>query len=456
MRLRLNSLSVRLSLSAALWAAVAIVAAGLVLTSLYERTAERNFDDRLNGHITNLIGEISQQLPQPVTEIGALGEPAFESTFSGWYWQISSGGRVLLTSRSLAGVTLEIPEDADERDEEGLVRFTATGPNGELIRGLEYLLALPIAAPYDIIVTGNATALQAEAATFRNSVILTLTVFGLALVLSTFVLIRWGLRPLDHLRRALADLRSGKETRLEGDYPTEIQPLVKELNALLESNRQVIERARTQVGNLAHGLKTPLSVITNEVRANKSPLADKVCEQAEIMRQQISHYLDRARIAARSDVIGAVTELQPVVARLARAMNRIYGDRGVTVTADIAEGVRFNGEQQDLEEIIGNLADNACKWAKSAVTITVAEQERGAAGEPTVRIWIDDDGPGLSPEQRSKAAKRGQRLDETKPGSGLGLSIVTDLVDLYGGTFDLGVSPAGGLRAEIVLPAAIA
>jgi signal transduction histidine kinase len=257
------------------------------------------------------------------------------------------------------------------------------------------------------------------------------------------------------VRRGLADLRSGEETRFEGPFPAEIEPLAKELNALLESNREVIERARTQVGNLAHALKTPLSVILNEARASKGPLAQKIAEQAEIMRTQINHYLDRARIAARVNVIGAVTEAEPVLTRLARVMGRIHGERGITVTADIPAEARFKGEQQDLEEIAGNLVDNACKWARSKVSISVKyTPPQGTMAFGQLKILIDDDGPGLTPEQIQEATRRGRRLDETKPGSGLGLSIVTDLVALYQGRLTLSRSPDGGLRAEIDLPAA--
>jgi signal transduction histidine kinase len=450
--MRLNSLSFRLILGATLWTAAAVVAAGIVLTSLYQRTVERTFDESLNDYVNAILARISNQTIDETLQVGTLGEPLFGTIYSGWYWQISRAGEIILTSPSLGFDTITVPENTGPRDDQGLVRFTKTGPAGELIRAIEAEISFNEENTYRIIVAGNATALAAEIATFRTSVILTLGVFGLALILSTFIQIRWGLRPLDRVRRGLADLRSGKASRLGGTYPAEIDPLKHELNALLESNQQVIERARTQVGNLAHALKTPLSVITNEVRANQGPLADKVCEQAELMRQQITHYLDRARIAARSDVIGAITEVEPVIARLARAMNRIYGDKGITVTADVPADSRFKGEQQDLEEIVGNLADNACKWAKSQVSIAAAV-EVGARCKLTIRI--DDDGPGLTPEQRKAATKRGRRLDESKPGSGLGLSIVTDLVGLYGGTFALDNAPKGGLRAEIVLPAVV-
>jgi signal transduction histidine kinase len=273
-------------------------------------------------------------------------------------------------------------------------------------------------------------------------------------VLSTLIQIRWGLRPLDRVRRGLADLRSGKQARFAGDLPAEIEPLVGELNALLESNQEIIDRARTQVGNLAHALKTPLSVVINEARASREPFAVKVAEQGEIMRKQVNHYLDRARIAAQVNVIGAITEVHPAVARLVRAMNRIHGDRGLNITCDGANPARFRGEQQDLEEIVGNLVDNACKWAKSRVTVSTGYVAPAGAAPGRLTVTIDDDGPGLTEAEMEEVTKRGRRLDESKPGSGLGLSIVTDLVGLYRGKFQLSRSALGGLRAEVTLPAA--
>ena len=451
--MRPSPLSLRLILSASIWTTIAIVAAGLILTSLYQRAAERTFDQNLDNYLNAIIGEVTQQWPEPVADVEGLGEPLFGSIYSGWYWQIRREGEIIARSPSLLFSALSLPSDAPDRDEQNLVRFSATGPGDEVIRAIEWADRINDEARFSISVSGNATDLRAEIAAFRTSVILTLAVFGIVLIASTFVQIKWGLRPLEQVRRALASLRSGEQARLAGDYPAEIAPLVKELNALLESNQETIERARTHVGNLAHALKTPLSVITNEVRTNNSPLADKVCEQADLMRRQISHYLDRARIAARSDVIGAVTEVAPVVARMIHAMNRIYSDKGLTIESADIPLVRFKGEQQDLEELVGNLTDNACKWAKSAVIVSVSEAPSRDGEDHQLVIRIDDDGPGLTLEQRAAATKRGQRLDETKPGSGLGLSIVSDLVELYGGSFRFSESPGGGLRAEIVLPA---
>ncbi|MGH8732889.1 MAG: ATP-binding protein, partial [Burkholderiales bacterium] len=233
-------------------------------------------------------------------------------------------------------------------------------------------------------------------------------------------------------------------------------PLARETNALIDANREILARARTHVGNLAHALKTPISVMLNEATSQGSnPLALKVREQTEIMRDQVTRHLERARLAARVAAIGTVTEVRPVVTALARTMEKIYQHRGIAIDVDAPESARFRGEQQDLEEMVGNLVDNACKWAQSRVAVEViSERPDPADARRIVRILVDDDGPGLSPQQREQAARRGRRLDETKPGSGLGLSIVLELTGLYGGGLTLGTAPIGGLRAELVLPGA--
>jgi signal transduction histidine kinase len=277
-----------------------------------------------------------------------------------------------------------------------------------------------------------------------------LAVAGLGLVAATFFQVRFGLSPLRAIRERLAAIRSGEVEKLEGELPLEIKPLQQELNALIHSNREIVERARTHVGNLAHALKTPLSVISNEARTQSDTLSAKVIEQAEIMRSQITHHLDRARVAARSSAIGEVTDVGSVLRALKRTLDRIYEERGLNLELDAAPGLRFQGERQDFEEMVGNLLDNACKWARSNVRAR-AERE-GSAGRFTVTV--DDDGPGLTEVERARIGKRGQRLDETKPGSGLGLSIVADLAHLYKGRFALEPSPQGGLRARLELPAA--
>jgi signal transduction histidine kinase len=455
--MRLNSLAFRLIASASLWSAVALLVAGLIITSLYSQSVQRAFDERLNVYLRTLIGNLATQDPTKLTDPGNLGEVRFEDTYSGWYWQVrrANAGPVMLASASLFNDSLDSSLATDVRDVDGVAAGALVGPDDQQLRVLSRTVDFGPTNNYEVLVAGDAGELWQEIVDFRTNVGLTLAAFGIGLIIATAIQIRWGLRPLDRVRRNLADLRSGKETRFDESLPTEIQPLVHELNALLESNQQIIERARTQVGNLAHALKTPLSVITNEARATKGPLSGKVTEQAELMRLQVQHYLDRARIAARSKTIGAVTEIEPVVGRLVRAMNRIHDERHLRLSSKIPHEARFKGEQQDFEEIIGNLVDNACKWAKTEVSIVVDyERPAEAAAGGRLRLHIDDDGPGLDATQRAEATRRGERLDDTKPGSGLGLSIVTELVALYEGRFVLDNSPAGGLRAEIELPAA--
>ena len=455
--MRPNSLAVRLIVAATLWSAVALLVAGLILTSLYRQSVERSFDERLTVYLRTLIGTLASQTPTKFTDPGNLGEQRFELPYSGWYWQVRRGkdGPVVLASKSLFNDVLDFSTAGSQHKTEDATGGALLGPDNQSLRGLDRTIDFGPGNTYELLVTGNAGDMAEEIAAFTRSTLLTLSVFGLGLIISITAQTRWALRPLDRVRRGLTDLRSGKEARFTGSYPAEIAPLARELNALLESNQQIIERARTQVGNLAHALKTPLSVITNEARSSRGPLASKVTEQAEIMRQQVTSYLDRARIAAHSKVIGAVTEVEPVVGRLVRAMNRIHDDRHLRLISNVPPHSLFRGEQQDLEEIVGNLVDNACKWAKSEVTIGVGYEKPPRDDAPgRLLVNIDDDGPGLAPEERAEATRRGRRLDESKPGSGLGLSIVTDLVALYEGKFSLDRSPAGGLRAVIELPAA--
>jgi len=251
----------------------------------------------------------------------------------------------------------------------------------------------------------------------------------------------------------LAAIRSGRSEKLEGRFPVEIAPLARETNALLDSNREIVERARTHVGNLAHALKTPLSVMVNEANARPDdPLAAKVVEQTNIMREQVTRHLDRARLAARVAVVGTITDVVPVMQSLVRTMEKTHHEKDLAVALNLPEQARFRGEQQDLEEMVGNLVDNAFKWASTRVAMEVG-LEQPEPGRQVVRIMVDDDGPGLTPSEREQVAHRGRRLDETKPGSGLGLSIVVELAALYGGALNLGTAPIGGLRAELMLPA---
>jgi signal transduction histidine kinase len=305
-----------------------------------------------------------------------------------------------------------------------------------------------------VSVAGDDTEIFDETRSFDYYLGGTFTALGIVLLLTTVFQVRFGLAPLKRISESIADIRSGRAERLEGEFPVEIAPLARETNALIDANREIVERARTHVGNLAHAIKTPLSVIVNEAGAHPAdPFAAKVMEQADVMRDQVAHHLERARIAARVSVVATVTEVAPAIEALRRTMEKIHRGRGIVVEAEADPSAKFRGERQDLEEMVGNLVDNACKWAASRVFIEVlVEAPHQASAGPRLHIIVDDDGRGLSEAERTQVSRRGQRLDESKPGSGLGLSIVTELAALYGGSLSLGRAPTGGLRAELVLP----
>jgi signal transduction histidine kinase len=327
------------------------------------------------------------------------------------------------------------------------------GPEEQRLRLVERDVDLGQDGRFLVAVGGDAAELDDEILAFNGAIAMTFVMLAAVLLLTTLFQVRFGLAPLKRISRGLAAIRSGKAEKLEGSFPVEIEPLARETNALIDANREIVERARTHVGNLAHALKTPLSVIMNEAAARSDdPLAGKVKEQAGIMREQVTRHLERARIAARVAVVGTLTDVAPVVQALARTMEKTHHDTRLAIDVDVPEEARFRGERQDLEEMVGNLVDNACKWASARVAIEVL-REQPAPGRNVVRVVVDDDGPGLTPSERDQVAKRGRRLDETKPGSGLGLSIVVELAGLYGGALHLGTAPIGGLRAELTLPA---
>jgi signal transduction histidine kinase len=453
--MRLNSLAFRLFASAAAWTLVVVPIAAILLISLYRQTVERSFDARLNVYLTSLVASTTAGGATHPTAPTSLGAPIFILPFSGWYWQVKpldGAERPLFVSDSLLDQQLTLPSQNGIAPDQNLTRRDyAPGPQDQRLRIVEreIRLAGPNSTSYSYAVAGDAAEIAGDISSFTTMLIAALGVLAIGLVVATLFQVRFGLLPLRVIRREVAAVRAGEAEKLSGHPPDEIVPLQDELNALIQSNRDIVERARTHVGNLAHALKTPLSVITNEAREQNGPLADKVVEQAEIMRTQITHHLDRARVAARSNAIGDVTEVRPVLDALKRTLARIYEERGLALMVSCPDDLKFRGEKQDFEEMVGNLLDNACKWAKGNVFVS-AERAKDA---DMITVLVDDDGPGLTEGDRAKVVKRGQRLDETKPGSGLGLSIVADLAHLYKGQFELEPSPQGGLRARLELPA---
>ena len=463
--MRANSLSLRLILSSAAVSIILLVSAALLLAGLFSAALERNFDARLRAVLDGLLANV---------EIGADGAPVlsqqladtrFSLPLSGWYWQVEPPpGKNLddLASESLLEQRLK-PDQAllAVRNAEGIASFYLSDSQvidnrAIKLRVIEQAFTLPGSAEeFSFLVAGNFDELRQEVQAFRHTLFTVLALLGAGLLVAVFVQVKFGLKPLLRMEEGLTAIREGKAERLEGQFPTEIQPVADELNLLIQSNSEIIDRARTQVGNLAHALKTPLSVLTNEAGAHKGPFSLKVAEQIQVMRGQVSLYLDRARRAARAQGIGAVTEVQPVLDALGRTLERINRDKGVRISTTCDPGLKFRGEKQDLEEMAGNLFDNACKWANGKVEVRAAlVREPSQDGRSWLTITVDDDGPGLPPGKRAEALKRGRRLDESKPGSGLGLSIVNETASMYGGSVVLNDAALGGLRIQLRLPAA--
>ncbi|MEZ5932036.1 MAG: ATP-binding protein [Alphaproteobacteria bacterium] len=373
-----------------------------------------------------------------------LGEPRFDQPFSGWYWQIDDGEQPVRRSSSLWAQALILPHPESEE----VVLPEVRGPSGQTLRVLIRPILLPGQdRPYWYAVAGDESELRGPKNRFDGLLALTLAMLFAGVLAAILIQVRFGLQPLFRIRRALTAIRSGESRRLEGAYPSEIEPLAHELNALIDHSETLIERAQTHVGNLAHGLKTPLSVLANEVRGKDTPLSHLVERQTTLMRQQVEHHLSRARAAATSNILGARCEVRPVLGDLKRTLERIHEERGIEIEMTCSDEIIFRGARHDLEEMLGNLMDNACKWAKSRVRVQADRQ-----GDRVV-LTIEDDGDGLPPSKRDEVLKRGRRLDESVPGTGLGLSIVVDLASLYGGKFALGDSTLGGLSATLQLPA---
>ncbi len=455
--MRPNSLALRLFFSATTWSVLVLLVVGFMLSVLYRSAVERSFDRRLGGYLRSIVGDVASP-DQPGKFPQSLTAPAFDLPLSGWYWQVTrldAPVPVVRSSRSLWDGMLPRLADLAGSMAAGSLRVgNAEGPEGRQLRILERTIDLGGEGRFVVAVAGDTEEIEGDIHSFDTYLLMIFGAMALALLLITMFQVRFGLAPLKRISDGLSAIRSGRAERLEGAFPVEIAPLARETNALIDANREIVMRARTHAGNLAHALKTPLSVMMNEASAHSGePLALKVREQTEIMRDQVARHLERARLAARVAVVGTVIEVRPILTALARTMEKIYHRRGIAIALDATEGARFRGEQQDLEEMVGNLVDNACKWAQSRVAIEVFSEKPDAADERrVVRIVVDDDGPGLSPQQREQVTRRGRRLDETKPGSGLGLSIVLELAALYGGALTLGTAPIGGLRAELMLP----
>lgn len=446
-----GTLGFRLIAFAGAWIAGALLAGGLLLNSAFENQVRRGFDARLDVLLETLVAVTDADGSGGVRLFGAQGEPRFERPFSGWYWQITAAtppAAPPLVSRSLWDQVLALPATPPV-DGAGTARYSLPGPRGQSLRVAERRISFDAGGSFRYAVAGNEAEIRAELHPFRVTLAWSLGLLGLGLVAAVIIQVYFGLRPLHRLRVALARVRTGRARQIEGDFPGEVRPLVSEANQLIAQVSDVIERARTHVGNLAHALKTPLTVLAVESEKENGVESETLRREVRNMRERIDHHLARARTAASAGVIGQRTEIAPIVDALVRTLSRMQGDRKINIRSDVPADLAFRGDAQDLEEMLGNLMDNACKWARAGVSVGGR-----AAPDGKLTLWVEDDGPGLKPEDRARALARGGRLDESVPGSGLGLDIVSEIAALYGGGLALDAGAQGGLRAVLELPAA--
>ncbi|WP_352497123.1 ATP-binding protein [Mesorhizobium sp. M0030] len=448
-RLWPRSLAFRVIGFSTIWAILTLIVIFTLITTLYRQASERGFDSLLSAHLFNLIGSVGVSESGQLTGAPDLGDLRFSEPNSGWYWSVepaSEGVHGNLHSSSMT-TTIPSPTVAEVPFNSSFQRsYSTDGIGDEQLEVFESEFVLDAknrAARFRVM--GNKTELEQEIATFQGRLLTYLSLFGVGMIAINAIAILLGLQPLRRVRNALAQVREGTAQRLDGRFPAEIEPLANETNALIENNKRIVERSRTQVGNLAHSLKTPLAVLINEGRALGGAKGQLIADQAASMQKQVDHYLQRARVAAQRDSVVYRTPVTPLVQRMVRVLQKLKPDVSLSLVLPAADIV-FAGEREDLEELLGNLLDNAMKWAKSTVAVSVTPAAAGL-----FELSIEDDGPGIPEDKARDVLKRGRRLDETKPGTGLGLAIVADLVNEYGGALALDRSAMGGLKAVVRL-----
>ena len=448
------SLARRLIWLAVGWSLLLLIGTGVALSAFFHQAAISRFDQTLaetaDGLLSGTTVQDGQVIAPPLTDARAL------RAYSGKYWQISEIGadgrlHTLQRSRSLWDSELDAPVAAVKALRPGAVaHYDTIGPAKEPLRAFAQDAQLAgRAAPVVFMVAEDRRTIDHDVRVFAVTTAIALVLLGAGLAAAIFLQVQVGLGPLFAMGREVAAVRQGRAQRLSRAYPAEIAPLAGELNALLDHNQEVVERQRTHVGNLAHALKTPISVILAEAERQPGALATVVARQAQAMRDHVEHHLRRARAAARSPGAGERTPVAAVLDELSRALERVFRGK-VSIDWDAPEELYFAGERQDFQEIAGNILENACKWSRGRVRAT---SEAGPAAR-RLRLTVEDDGPGLPPDQREAVLKRGERLDESAPGSGLGLSIVDDLARAYGGSLTLSESVMGGLKIVLDLPRA--
>lgn len=440
-----GSISRRMIGIAALWIGVLLIGGGVALDRVLSDAITRNFDDGMNYVLTAMIA---------ASEIGPDGEVLFNRELadqrflepnSGLYYQISAPKHEDWRSRSLWDRALRVPAQHNDRE---LHVYDSKQFPGEDLRVMEQTVIIPGSNTKWLFMVAQAReGLDTQIKTLRSTLFKSFALLALGLFVLVTLQTIYGLRPLRRVRLEIVRMRSGEKSRVTEPMPVEVLPMVEELNALLAHNERQAEEARTHAGNLAHALKTPLTVVMNAATAQSADLGETVIREATTMRRQVDHHLARARAVGRRGAAQSRADVWASLTAVERAVQRLYPEARVDMDGDKDAAVRV--ERQDLDEMLGNLIENAAKYGGGSVFATV-----GRAGG-MVEILVEDDGMGIPEAERVRIFDRGVRLDSGKPGTGLGLAIVRDVAEIYGGTVGLEESEdLGGLLVRLRLPTA--
>ena len=445
----MNSLALRLFLSASVWIIFTLFSGGLLLSNVFRESTQKAFEDKLNFFMETLIGASRVDSTSSITVVSELGDPRFFRPYSGWYWQINEKSKTLVRSRSMWDQVFTL----DKRLIGGRAKFidetlrqsaqNNPGVSSQNLVVIQREISFPgMSTPITFMVSGNTNEFEKNISRYNNILVSSLVLLGLGLFVSVFLQVKYGLLPLEKIKNSLFKIRNGDATKLEDIYPTEVSPLAKEINTLLDHNEKIISRAKMNVGNLAHALKTPVAVIKNHITVKKND--DVIDSQMIVIENYINKYLQKARASATSKLKKTKIDITEVIMKMRQIFKKINPELKIIFKSN-NEKFLIAGSEDDIDEIIGNVMENACKWTKTQVIIEIFKTSKDQ-----IKLCISDDGPGLPEKKMKEVFDRGFRLDEQTQGTGLGLNIVKDAVENFSGSVWLEKSKFGGLKVNII------
>ena len=441
-----KSLAFRIIALSGFWIIMALVITAMLLVYFYRDHSAQHFDDHVSMHLEELV-EASHFLPDGTFDLAFNpSDPRYHDLHSGWYWEVKQSGSTLKRSPSLGGDNLDI---GDVRPTMSVIVHEIVGPTSAKLR--VHILEIKLDSRHDplmLLASAPMKGLKDDVQSYSSYIVTSFLVLGIGLLLAVVMQVRVALKPLQAISTGISAVREGKASKLPQNHLEDVQPLVDELNNLLDHNAVLLKRARNRLADLAHCVKNPLTVINNETRNMESGQRDLIIQQTNEITRNVDHYLSRARAFGTGNVLGSRSNIKTVAEDLVYAMQRIYQDRNLEYDFSQMRECWFRGEGQDLEEMVGNLLDNASKWAKSRVLI------RCKTANGRLLLIVEDDGPGIPEEKYGDVIQRGHKLDDSSPGHGQGLGIVNDIAGLYDGSLKLGTGQLGGLQAELDLPLA--